>query len=54
MTPEQREQLDELIMSLKVFRDYRLTPNEQEQIIFYLEILKDLVNRLHGELEKVK
>jgi len=52
MTQEQREVLERLIDTLKA--GARLTASEQEQIVFYLEMLKDLARRLHGEWDKVK
>ena len=52
MNQEQREQLDQLIELLKA--GVSPTNSQRNQIIFYLEVLKNFVNRLHGEWEKVK
>ena len=52
MTPEQREQLDQLIKMLNHLKGWMLTTDERNQIIFYLEMLKDLARRLSGEWKK--
>ena len=55
MTPEQREQLDQLIKMIKMLnhlKGWMLTTDERNQIIFYLEMLKDLARRLNGEWKK--